>query len=112
MLACYPSEVDPHRVAELRSLALHEAIGEKLVRSPSLIDDARRRLQAGTASRTTSQLYRDEWLALLAQPLESIVAFLREDSERGRALRQSTPFAGVIEPRERWRIWRHVREGA
>jgi hypothetical protein len=104
--------VEPHRLAELRSLALHEAIGEELLRSPSLIDDARRRLQVGPQSRTTAQLYRDEWLAVLAQPLESIVAFLREDSERGRALRQSTPFVGVIEPRERWRIWRQVREGA
>jgi hypothetical protein len=102
-------DVDPHRLAELRSLALHEAIGDKLMRTPSLIDVARRRLET---RETTAPHYRDEWLAVLAQPLESIVAFLGEDSERGRALRQSTPFAGVIEPRERWRIWRSVREGA
>jgi hypothetical protein len=25
-------------------------------------------------------------------------------------MRQSTPFAGVIDPRQRWRIWREVRE--
>ena len=104
--------MDPHRLAELRSLALHEAIGEKLTQTPSLIDGARRRLEARATTLPAAQFYRDEWIAVLAQPLEGVVAFLREDSERARALRQSTPFAGVIEPRERWQIWRHVREGA
>jgi hypothetical protein len=26
-----------------------------------------------------------------------------------RALRQCTPFAGVVDPRTRWRIWRETR---
>ena len=104
--------MDPHRVAELRSLALHAAIGERLLRSPELIEDARRRLQSPTTVHATAAYYRDEWLRVLADPLDRIVAFLREDSERARALRQSTPFAGVISARERWRIWRSVRESA
>jgi hypothetical protein len=32
-----------------------------------------------------------------------------DESEEARALRQVTPFAGAIDPRTRWRIWREVR---
>jgi hypothetical protein len=33
-----------------------------------------------------------------------------DPAEGARALRQCSPFAGVIDPRTRWRIWREVRE--
>jgi hypothetical protein len=35
---------------------------------------------------------------------------LVDPSERGRALRQCTPFAGALDPRTRWRLWAQVRE--
>jgi hypothetical protein len=35
---------------------------------------------------------------------------MTESSEIGRELRQTTPFAGVIDARTRWRVWRSVRE--
>jgi hypothetical protein len=35
---------------------------------------------------------------------------LVERSEAADALRQVTPFAGVIDPRARWQIWRDVRQ--
>lgn len=104
--------MDPHRLAELRSIALHEAIGDRLRSQPELIERARRRLLSSADEQSTAAFYRDEWLAVLEQPVERIVAVLREDSERARELRQATPFAGVIPARERWRIWRAVREVA
>jgi hypothetical protein len=104
--------VDPHRLAELRSVALHAAIGRELVRNPELVDDARRRLRSASTLHTTAPSYRERWLRILDEPLDRLVAFLKEDSERARELRQCTPFAGVIAPRERWRIWRQVRESA
>jgi NADH:ubiquinone oxidoreductase subunit D len=102
--------VDPHRLAELRSVALHAAIGERLLRNPELVEEARRRLRATSTSLKTAHPYRVQWLRILEEPLDRVVAFLREDSERARELRQCTPFTGVITPRERWRIWRTVRE--
>ena len=38
-----------------------------------------------------------------------IAALLIDPSERARALRQATPFAGTLEPRERWKLWSDVR---
>jgi hypothetical protein len=110
--ACYEIRVDPHRLAELRSIALHEAIGHELLLRPGLVDEARARIRSLHSDGKLATFYRDEWLAVLALPLERVVAFLSEDSDRARAMRQATPFAGVIGPRERWRIWRAVREVA
>jgi len=33
-----------------------------------------------------------------------------DPGEHARELRQSTPFAGIIPPRQRWRIWRETSE--
>jgi hypothetical protein len=33
------------------------------------------------------------------------VRLLVDDDEEARSLRQATPFAGALKPRERWRIW-------
>lgn len=44
------------------------------------------------------------WQEILSLPRSEIAARLTEDSEQMRDLRQNTPFAGAVEPRERWRI--------
>jgi hypothetical protein len=46
----------------------------------------------------------------IARDLSTIESFLVERSELADELRQSSPFAGALEPRERWRIWRATRE--
>jgi hypothetical protein len=46
---------------------------------------------------------------VLARPLVELQAALREPGERMTALRQVSPFAGALPPRERWRIWRETR---
>jgi hypothetical protein len=104
--------VDPHRLAELRSIALHEAIGAEITRRPELVDLARQRIRTSTAEGKLAPAHRDAWLRVLDRRVEDIVAFLREDSEEARELRQATPFTGIIGARERWRIWRSVREVA
>jgi hypothetical protein len=40
------SSMDPHRLAEQRSLAYHRAVLERLERDPSLVERARRRVRA------------------------------------------------------------------
>ena len=44
----------------------------------------------------------------MQRPTPEIGAFLTDDGEHATELRQSTPFAGALDPRERWRIWREV----
>lgn len=48
-----------------------------------------------------------EWMDLLAgTPPAEIAAFLVSESERAVRMRQSSPFAGVLTPREVWAIKR------
>lgn len=46
-----------------------------------------------------------EWRAILGKEWEAIRRILLDDSEEARRLRQSSPFAGVLTPRERWAIY-------
>lgn len=48
--------------------------------------------------------YLDAWRDLIAKGLEPCLAFATEESERATAMRQSSPFSGVLTPRERWRF--------
>ncbi len=102
--------LNAHRLAEERSLAFHRAVADKIASDPETLERARARVREWVASGDVAPYYAREWDEILSRPLEDIRAKLVEDSERARALRQVTPFAGAIDPRTRWRIWREVRE--
>jgi hypothetical protein len=102
--------VDPHRLAEARSLAAHQLIADRLAGEPGLVDMARARVQSWLADGSVARPYAQAWQALLASDIASIRRALVDDGEQGRALRQCTPFAGAIDPRTRWRLWARVRE--
>jgi hypothetical protein len=102
--------IDPHRLAEARSLAAHRVIAERLLANPELLEHARARVDGWLAERSASDHYAMAWRELLAGDPESVARAIVEDSERARALRQCTPFAGVLDPRERWQLWAQVRE--
>jgi hypothetical protein len=101
--------VDPHRLAEARSLAMHRVIAERLRGDPRWLERARERV-AGWMAQGRSPYYAAAWQRLLESPIEEICAMLVADTEEARALRQATPFAGAIGPRERWSIWARVRD--
>jgi len=101
--------VDPHRLAELRSLALHREVAARLRVDPSLVASARARLATWSADGTLSPAYVEAWRPFLDGPLDALLSFITEESERARELRQATPFTFVIPPRERWAIWRAVK---
>ena len=94
-----------HERIDQRSIALHRAIAEKLRAHPELLQIARDNLARLTQKAGRSQPYWDAWIEILARPLPEILPQLTEDSERMRALRQATPFAGVLSPAERWAIY-------
>jgi hypothetical protein len=104
--------VDAHRLAELRSLALHRVVATCIAADPSLIGEARRRLAFFRESGALHPFLHDQWAKLLDGPSSELLRVLVEDSEHARELRQATPFAGVVSPRERWRIWRAVRSAS
>jgi len=100
--------VDGHRTAERRSLAYHGAIAERLVHDPSIIARARARVAGWTASGSVHPKWIAAWSELLARPPAEICDKLREPTEHMAALRQVTPFAGVLDSRTRWALWRSV----
>jgi hypothetical protein len=104
--------MDPHALARARSLALHRAILARVEADPGLLDAVRARLDAWLADDSKPQHYVRAWWRLLDGPRNELRAALTSEDEEFVALRQATPFAGVIDARERWRIWNEVRERA
>ena len=101
--------MNAHRLAEERSLALHRAIAHRLAGDPAILDCARARVQRWIETGEVHPHWAREWQSVLSHSVEEIGASLLDVSERACALRQVTPFAGAIDPRARWRIWREVR---
>jgi hypothetical protein len=102
--------MDPHRLAEERSVAYHGVIASRLREQPEIQEAAQRRVQGWLASGEMAPASSARWAVVLACGLSSIEAFLVERSEVADELRQSSPFAGALGPRERWRIWRATRD--
>lgn len=102
--------VTSHRLAEERSLALHRAIAERVRDDPAVLERARARVKRWLDTGEVARHWAEEWDAVLSRSTDDICGWLVDESEHARAMRQVTPFAGVIDPRTRWRIWREVRE--
>lgn len=100
--------MDRHRLAEERGLAYHRVVAGRLGTEPALLATARARVGGWLAGASPAPFYAREWASVLEGTHEEIAAFLCDEGERARELRQSTPFAGAVEARERWRIWREV----
>lgn len=99
-----------HRLAEERSLAYHGAVARRLREEPGLLEPVRIRLDRWMAEEGRASPYAREWREIVDLPLQDLLRFLVDPCERARELRQSTPFAGMLKPRERWRLWREVRQ--
>lgn len=101
--------MDPHRIAEARSLALHRLLAERLLVDPRVVQQARA-LAARWLAEGRATHYMKRWLELLSRDLREVASTIVREDEDLRALRQCTPFAGIISPRERWELWRTVRQ--
>lgn len=102
--------MDIHRLAEERSIAYHRALAQRLREEPAILENARRRVESWLAAGASAPPWAARWAAALAGDTSSIEAFLVERSDLADELRQSSPFAGALDPRERWTLWRATRE--
>jgi len=95
-----------HRMIEARSLAMHCLIARKIEAEPALLDIARRNIESWRA-RYGNEPPRalEEWRAILARPWPEVAAIIMDPGETGARLRQSSPFAGVLTPSERKRVY-------
>ena len=92
-----------HQEIDQRSLALHQLVAEKVRHDEALLEKANqilRRWRATVSPRTF--VYLDEWQRLIDQGAEVCLAVAVEDSEHAAALRQASPLACLLTPKERF----------
>lgn len=99
-----------HKTAEARSLAYHRAIAARLAAEPNLVVAASRRVERWAADGSVHPRWINGWRRLLALPTEELAVQLVDERQVTIDLRQATPFAGALSPRERWAIIRALRE--
>jgi hypothetical protein len=97
---------DPHRAAELRSLAYHRVLAPRLRRP--MIDEARRKLRRWQADGRIDPRHAQTWEDVFATPMTEIRKAITADDERGRDLRQNSPLAGLLGESERRKIFEQV----
>lgn len=93
---------DGHGRADRRALAYHRAVAKLLDRR--MIDEALHRVWKWRDEGKLDRRYADQWERILQLPVADVRRTLVTDDARGRALRQSSPFAGMLSEPERRRI--------
>jgi hypothetical protein len=100
-----------HVKYDLRSREMHRLIANKIRNQPELfqiaIDNVERwkELSSGHVP-----FYLEEWRKILGHGVEFSLSFVTESSPEADRLLQSTPFAGVLSPKERWEFLRKWKE--
>lgn len=99
-----------HRTAELHALAYHRLVAERL--DDHVVEHARRRLARWRTEGRIHPQWAKQWENILALPLSQIAKEISADTPRARELRQTSPFAGVLNEHERRRLVELVEQRA
>lgn len=102
--------MDPRLIGEERSIEVHRRIAARMREEPWILEEARRVVEGWASGGKVHPFYVESWRQCLSAPEAELGAFLVEGSERARRLRKVSPFSHALEPRERWRLWREVRD--
>jgi hypothetical protein len=97
-----PASPRGHDTAERRSRVYHAVVAERL--DEQMLEDARANIERLVAGGHIREGYAELWRALLARPVAEVASAISADSLDARDLRQNSPFAGVLNERERRRI--------
>jgi len=96
---------------ELRTLALHEAVVERLHEDPELVlGTARAQLEVmrNADKENRASTYLRTWSRLLEGPIDELVATMVSTDQPARDLRQSSPFGGVLSEKARLDVVRRA----
>lgn len=94
-----------HQLHEIRSLAMHALIAEKIDHDRTLLAIPKRNLRRWRARfPDTPPNWWLEWSRILQRPWQDIAALLIDPGEHARRLRQSSPFVGILTPEQRRQI--------
>ncbi len=91
-----------HREAELRSLAYHRAVAQRL--DGTIVRNARDRLARWCSQARIDPRYARQWQGILTGTPAEIARSIGRDTPHMRDLRQSSPFAGTLSEPERRRV--------
>ena len=101
-----------HQLIDTVSLELGRRTASELRRHPEWLNLARSNLERWTRQNggvpALRQSY-EEWRVLLSRSLDEVCSVLTAETEEGQRLRQNSPFAGVLPPREVWEIKARLR---
>jgi transcriptional regulator with XRE-family HTH domain len=96
---------------ERRSLFLHRAIADKLLRSPEeVVSKARENLERVLVQHPDAGMLLDEWNRILDRPIDEVADVMVDPRTFARELRHVTPFAGVLTAAERALVYRDFTE--
>lgn len=106
-----------HQIGRPRSDALSDALHARILQvlqtHPQRVMTVARtgleRLRKADTAGQASVLI-DEWDAAVRAGPQAVAALLDATGPEARRLRQASPLAGVLDARERWTIWRQVRD--
>lgn len=98
-----------HSTIDQRSIDLHRKIAEKIRNNPSLFSLAQKKLSEFITAGNSSLPYFIQWKEIFDSGLDFVLKEITKDTEKMRALRQSSPFTGILTPKERWSIYETYR---
>lgn len=94
-----------------RSLAYHHAIAEILMRNPAFaIRRAKRALTKMSKDHPGVKPLFDRWSVWINLPIQELISRMLDPGMTAREMRQVTPFAGLLEPKDRVRILKRFRK--
>ena len=88
---------------------MHREVARRLQDRPELLDAARERVRSWLESGGVSRYWAEAWNEALGGTLDEVIARITDPSQHARDLRQTSPFAGALDPRVRWEILRRHR---
>ena len=100
-----PAIYSSHRLQDARSLAMHVVIAAKIDRYPQLLNKAHENLRRWRERQGDAVApWLVEWESLLTRSWPEVAGIMCALNEESTRLRQSSPFAGILEDAERRRI--------
>jgi hypothetical protein len=95
-----------HRILDARSLAMHCKIVQKISLDPKLLEKAKANISRwSTKIDGPKPRYLMEWQEILEKPWLTIAEIMTSMSEDATRLRSSSPFAGILNEKEREQIY-------
>ncbi len=98
-----------HDDIDHRSLEMARRIVERIDKDPARKGLEKARSVCERWSRINPQPCVAKWMRLLGKDWQDIRSVLLDESEKGREMRQNSPFCGVLRSSERWEVYREFR---